>query len=346
MNRRVASAWPRAVAGCLAGLLLAGSLLMSGPAAFADDSLAFKISDQRITESSGLAADPDRGIYWTVNDSGESGRVFGLDSSGGVRGTLNFRADPVDMEALQYHDNVLYIADIGDNDSNRRFVTVYELSDPQPDNSTVLYHAYDFAYPDGPHDAETLLVGDDGRIYLVTKEAHAGIYEAPADASRSEVNTLTRIADAPPYVTDGTFTDDGLIALRSYVDVKIVDPNQNYKVVGRAPTPFQPQGESVTRPLDGKGLLVGSEGRDSAVFSMPVPAQVGKAPSPNSSPPPSPSPTASGSKTGQADGSADGTDVSQNSSTTPNGTLAALVVAAAVALAAAVGVYFARGRSR
>ena len=55
-------------------------------AASADDTVAFTISDSRITESSGLATDPGADGYWTVNDSGDSGIAYGLSTSGKVTG--------------------------------------------------------------------------------------------------------------------------------------------------------------------------------------------------------------------------------------------------------------------
>ena len=62
--------------------------------------MAFSIRDQQITESSGLAADPGNGVYWTVNDSGDGAVVYGLDPDGDLRGTLRYRATPRDVEAV------------------------------------------------------------------------------------------------------------------------------------------------------------------------------------------------------------------------------------------------------
>ena len=81
---------------------------------------------------------------------------IGLD--GAVQGTLNFRALPFDVEAVAVHDNRLCIADIGDSDRRRSFVRIFSLKYPRANGLTVSYHAYDFRYLDGPHNAETLLV--------------------------------------------------------------------------------------------------------------------------------------------------------------------------------------------
>ncbi|HEY9291978.1 MAG TPA: hypothetical protein VIP98_11915, partial [Microlunatus sp.] len=317
---------PARLLAALIGLLLVG--WVAAPA-YADDQPLFKISDERITESSGLATDTDQQLYWTVNDSGDEPRAFALNDSGEVQGTLGFRADVTDVEAIAYHDGSLYIGDIGDNDAERDFVTIYVLADPEPNDSTVLYQAYDFAYPDGAHDAETLLIKKSGRIFIVTKGDDGGIYRAPKDPSREQVNNLTRVGDAPPYVTDGTVLDDGRLALRSYVDVKIVDPEQDYKVVDQAATPFQPQGESITTSLDGESLLVGSEGKDSAVYSMPIPQSLGQAPSAGASPPAeSATPTPSASASTDKSSAAEDTDVEDSSGPGRGGTFGAIGLAA------------------
>jgi hypothetical protein len=313
--------------------------------AHAEPDVAFTITDERITESSGLTRDVDKDRYWTINDSGDSGTVFALNSSGEVEGTVNFRAEVVDVEAVQYSQNALYVADIGDNDGSRDFVSIYVLHDLEPNDATVLYQSFDLVYPDGAHDAETLLITPDGRVLIVTKGDDAGVYQAPQEPSRSSLNTLERIADAPSYVTDGQVLDDGRIALRSYLDVKIVDPEQDYRVVARAAAPMQPQGESLSLDLAGDALLVGSEGERSAVFSMPIPGRVEDVPSAGPTPPPSGAASASASPSPDK-GDDGGLPPPTGDTSGPNrtGTLVALILAAAVAAVAGVGVYWFRGR--
>ena len=140
------------------GLLLFGVVFLAivPTVAASEDTVAFTIDDTRITESSGLAADPGGSLYWTVNDSGDRGVAYGIGLDGTVQGTLNFRAQPRDVEAVAVHGDELYVADIGDNTSKRSFVRVYFFTNPRANGLTVTYQAYDFRYPDGPHNAETL----------------------------------------------------------------------------------------------------------------------------------------------------------------------------------------------
>jgi hypothetical protein len=264
------------------GLLLFGVVFLAivpGVAA-SEDTVAFTINDTRISESSGLAVDPSGSLYWTVNDSGDRGVAYGIGLDGTVQGTLNFRAQPRDVEAVAVYGDQLYVADIGDNTRKRRFVRVYFFTNPRANGLTVTYQAYDFRYPDGPHNAETLLVDESGRLFIVTKARKAGIYEAPANPKRKGVNELEKVGSAPSNVTDGTFLPGGeRIALLTYDSVQVIDAN-NYQVVVNVPIPEQPQAESLTLSLDQGSLLVGSEGKKSRVYSVPVPSDGSPTPTP------------------------------------------------------------------
>src|SRR6188472_3982421 len=111
--------------------LLAVLMIAIIPAvAAAEDTVAFRIKDARITESSGLAVDRAGNLYWTINDSGDRGVAYGIGLDGKVQGTLNFRAQPIDVEAVAVHDNRLYVGDIGDNTSRRSFVRVFFFNNP------------------------------------------------------------------------------------------------------------------------------------------------------------------------------------------------------------------------
>ena len=251
--------------------------------AAAEDTIAFTVDDARVTESSGLAVDPAGNIYWTVNDSGDRGVAYGIGLDGTVQGTLNFRAQPDDVEAVAVYEDRLYIADIGDNSGERDFIRVYFFTNPRANGLTVTYHAYDFSYPDGQHNAETLLVDESGRLFIVTKGRKAAIYEAPAKPERDGVNELEKVGSAPSNVTDGTFLPGGdRIALLTYNSVEVIDAT-SYDVIESLPIPDQPQAESLTLSLDQKSLLVGSEGKKSKVYAIPVPSEATPTPTPGDS---------------------------------------------------------------
>ncbi|HEU4948895.1 MAG TPA: hypothetical protein VFT31_17235 [Kribbella sp.] len=250
----------------------------------------FTIRDKRVDESSGLAKSQKyEGVWWTVNDSGDTARVFGVNSEGKVKAVLTFKAPVRDVEAIAVdRQGTIYIGDIGDNRSSRDFIAVYTI--PEPDrleDQQVKYHRYDFEYPDGAHNAETLLVQPETRrLYFVTKvkSGKAAFYSAPAEPSRAGVNRLTRMADAPSGITDGTFLPDGRrLVLRSYVDIATLSWGPKPKVQARAAVPLA-QGESVAAGPSSSSVVVGSEGVNSVVYQVQVPTKKAGAtasPSPN-----------------------------------------------------------------
>lgn len=290
---------------------------------------AFTFSDERIAENSGMARDTGRQLFWVVNDSEDSGRVFAVGPDGKTKGTLEYAAKPVDVEAVAMAGTRLFVADIGDNQAQRDKITVYYFDQPAPnDDRSGSYRAWDFVYPDGAHDAETILVDKNGRIFFVTKGAQGAIYAAPKQLRSNGPNDLTRVADAPAFVTDGTFLPDGKIALRTYVSVVVLDP-ELYSPVAQAVTPFQRQGEALTVSLDGKTLLLGSEGVRQAVLRTPIPEQLySDVPSGAPTPPPSPTPTPAPAATPAA--------VEPTPASDRRGTLAAILMALAASVVAGV----------
>ena len=183
----------------------------------------------QLTEASGLALSRRvPGRLWTHNDSGQP-VLFALDSRGAVTGQLRVNGAKVeDWEAVAVGPcgggSCIYIGDIGDNDAKRRGIVVYRV--PEPDGASGTAAVADTlraTYPDGAHDAETLLVAD-GRLYIVTKgeTGPVGLYRFPAQLQSGTTMKLERVgdgsltADADSRITDGSVSpDDQWIVLRS-----------------------------------------------------------------------------------------------------------------------------------
>jgi hypothetical protein len=234
--------------------------------------VAFTIKDPRIVSAPGLAGDMDAELYWTANRTGEQGLVYGITGTGTVRGTFNYRARPVDVQGLAVVGSTLYVGDIGDRNRSRSFVTVYLFDNPRPSGLTVTYRAYDFGFPDGPRNAETLLVSEAGRILFVTKDNSEGtIYAAPSSPSRSGTNRLTKVGNAPANVTDGVFLPGSeQFVLRTSTAVYLVDA-ASYRTLATVKLASQPPGNAVAVSLDGESLLLGSTGKNATVYSIPIP---------------------------------------------------------------------------
>jgi hypothetical protein len=188
-----------------------------------------------LVEGSGLALSRRiSGGLWTHNDSGKP-VLFALDARGRVTGRLEVAgAEVEDWEAIAVGScgsgSCLYIGDIGDNGANRRRVTVYRLPEPDVASGTAavadVFHA---TYPDGPHDAETLLVDSDSRLHIVTKEKKGGarIYRFPSQLKSGTTSVLERVGnsanpDGPSLITDGAVSPNGRWAvLRTRSDLAI-----------------------------------------------------------------------------------------------------------------------------
>lgn len=176
-----------------------------------------------LSEASGLAISRRTpGRLWTHNDSGEP-VVFALDARGAVAGRVQLTGAAVeDWEAIAVGPcgatSCLHVGDIGDNEGRRKRITIYRL--PEPDaasGSAAVADVFHATYPDDPHDAEALLVGGDGRIYVVTKgeTGPVAIYRFPAQLKSGATVTLERVganagkADADSRITDGAVSPDG-----------------------------------------------------------------------------------------------------------------------------------------
>jgi hypothetical protein len=237
------------------------------------------IDDSRLDELSGMVVHGDG--LWAISDGGRSVRIYRLDrSSCTVLDTRTADVDPYDAEDLAVGpDGALWVADTGDNERSRDTVAVVVL----PERGAPRLHR--LTYPDGPHDAEALLVDARGRPFVVTKEAGrpAGLYRTAEPPEGVGPMPLLRVGElALPtsdtvggpvggigsrLVTGAAMSADGSVAaVRTYTDAWLF-PVRDDDLVGalsqppvRVPLPDEPQGEAIAFDPDGT-LLSGSETR-------------------------------------------------------------------------------------
>ncbi|MFJ8107414.1 WD40 repeat domain-containing protein [Streptomyces sp. NPDC096132] len=314
-----------------AGVLLAATFLVGAFAVPATASAAdgkgdqgFTIEDQRITESSGLAASRQHpGIYWTHNDQDSGSYLYAVDSGTGetvARITLSGVGQQRDVEAVAIGpDNQIYVGDIGDNDGvTWPYVWIYQLPEPKDlKDQTIRATQYVVKYSDGSRDAESMVVHPEtGRVYIIDKQEDGGhLYEGPAKLSASGTNVFKPVATVDLWATDAAFSPNGTqLAVRGYFGGILYDWNGgDIKREGRLDVPLQRQGESISYSADGSKLMYGSEGTGSSVVAEDAPEGAA---------------SASPSGKGGAD-SASGS--SGSSATTGNVKLGALAVAAVLA---------------
>ena len=248
----------------VATTLLVASLGLTGPG---DPATVLTFQDPRIDESSALV-DLGNGLMATSNDSGDAGIVYVVDRAGRTVGTTSYAAEPDDTEAMApaRRKGMVWVGDIGDNLEERRDVVVRRVPVGRGDR-TVDVPAYHLVYPDGAHDAETLLVAPGGRIYLVTKAPlSAVVYAAPRRLRADRPNRLKRVSTLGITATDGALLRDGRHALvRGYSSAALYT-FPDFRRVGSFPLPAQRQGESISVGPGGR-IRIGTEGDHSRVLA-------------------------------------------------------------------------------
>ena len=315
-------------------------MISAGAAALlAVPQLLFHIADPRIGEASGVArgiASPN--VVYVQNDSGDTARFFALDARTGatlatytVPGATNVDWEDIAVARDRRGVPSLWIADVGDNDGSRPEVRLYRVDEPrvQPGVSqatTATPEVWRLRYPGGPIDAESLAVAPGGSAYLVTKALLGGstVYAVPARPAAG-VQTLRAVGaiqfqltgtpGGPNRVGQLTATgasisaDGSVLAVRTYTDAYLWPLRRGdvASAVRGAPVrialPAQPQGEGIA--VDGRRLLIDSEGADSAVYAVPLPHL-------SASPPSSGSGSTRGPSPGGASASASSTTVERH----------------------------------
>lgn len=192
-----------------------------------------------IFEASGLAASRRTpGFLFTHNDNSNDQRVFAVNANGDLRGTWSIAnsttvRDPEDIAIGPgpiAGETYLYLADIGDNANVRSEVAVYRALEPSvPETGVPIVEDLPadkirLIYPDGPRDAETLLVDTNGDMYVVAKRVTPGkVYRAPYPQSTTSVNTLELVGQLPwgqTWPVGGDIAADGsAIIIRGYFTI-------------------------------------------------------------------------------------------------------------------------------
>jgi len=110
----------------------------------------------------------------------------------------------------------LFIADIGDNAGHRPRIAIYRIPEPPPGATTSAAAQVFFGkYPDGAHNAESIFVDADGRIFVITKGRFADVYRFPASVASNSLSTLEKVERL-------TLPDDSTPARKAHVDPELV----------------------------------------------------------------------------------------------------------------------------
>lgn len=254
--------------------------------------LVGRIEDRSITESSGLVASRRApGVLWTHNDSGDVPALYCLTLVGRSCGTWTLDgADAVDWEDIAIGPGpgegpYLYVGDIGDNDRDRKSVTVYRAPEPAVGDGTggvLAAAALELGYPDRPHDAETLLIHPDtGDLYVVTKElsSRSDVFKASAPLRNGQTLVSVgniRISDLLSDRTGGDISPDGrrvvLVTYSAAYELELPEGASFDEIWGQSPTKIdvgaREQGEAITYSADGTALFTTSEGLRAPLYRI------------------------------------------------------------------------------
>jgi hypothetical protein len=244
------------VAGSVAAVLLASltSAAQASPVSTRTSTM-FVVHDPAIDEDSALAQAGD--FLVTTNDAGDAARVFTINHNGRTVGVTHWAKSQTDCEAVAPIDAThVWVGDIGDNYRVRSSIVISKVRVGRG-NRTVRPPQYHLVYPDGAHNAETLIRDPaTGRLYIATKDPAGGtLYEVPENLSSTEPNLLTPIAPVLPTATDGAFFASGnYVAIRGYTSGELYAwPTMT--PVGSFRLPAQRQGEGLATTTGGSVLL-------------------------------------------------------------------------------------------
>jgi hypothetical protein len=235
-----------------------------------------------VRETSGLARSVARpALLWTHNDAGNEPYLFAIDDDGRLAGRVRVdRATMVDWEDIAVAPcggaACIYIADIGDNDEDRPYITIYRMREPAGAASAVTAEAFHARYPDAPKDAEALFAGPDGNLYVVTKgrRDEIGLYRWPAARMSGDGAVLEQVRVLFPRpeeesdrVTGASATPDGRwVAIRTYRTLYVYLAAELIGGGTAGPHRFdlsplaEPQGEGVVLLDDGAVWLTSEAG--------------------------------------------------------------------------------------
>jgi len=243
------------------------------------------IQSDLLGEVSGIAASRrNPGVLWVHNDSGDAPRIYAINMRAELLGVCAVRGATLrDWEDIAIgpgpdpNQQYLYIGDIGDNQGKRPNVTIYRVVEPKVDSTAPFgqmaigpAEPITLIYPDGPGDAETLLLDPLTRdIYVISKRTlFSKVYRAAFPQSTTQRTTMERVAVLPwGFATGGDVSPDGRrVIVRGMFNASLWERPAG-EPLWRAfsgkqvqiPLANEPQGEAICFDAEGKGYFTMSE---------------------------------------------------------------------------------------
>ncbi|HRN56468.1 MAG TPA: hypothetical protein PLL71_08450 [Agriterribacter sp.] len=273
--------------------------------ALAQDSIPLvikgKLSAGINNETSGLAVSSvNKGLLYIHNDSGDTSRFFLTGADGTLKAIYTFKANPLIKHGVTDCEDIavstgpkrksyVYIGDIGDNNAKRKHIIIYRVREPKLRHAaevftgTVKADPLYLEYPDGPRDAETLMVDPvEQLLYIISKrEDSVSVYTAPLLFKRNDTVTLIKRAtlffeggNNSKWICGGDISKDGSqVLVKNYLTVyywkrKGKEPVWQLLMTPPREMPYktEQQGEAIGFTGDGKGYYTISEGMHPEVY--------------------------------------------------------------------------------
>jgi hypothetical protein len=272
-----------------------------------------RVQSGLIGGASGLAASrKNPGVLWIHNDYGPA-CVYAITPEGKHLGVYNFEGaknrnweDIAIGPGPQPNVDYIYAGEIGDNYSRCKSIKIYRVPEPKvdanqaPANVTLTnVDTIELVYPDGPRDAETLIVDPLTKdIYIISKEQTSKVYraaypqssfaisdaksmkdgQATEDRGNTGKTTLEQVAKLNwGMATGGDISPDGKeIIVRGYFGASLwVRPKNEpmWKAFegSECPIPIivEQQGEAICFDANGAGYYTTSEHRHQPIYYFP-----------------------------------------------------------------------------
>ncbi|MET0591952.1 MAG: hypothetical protein ABW133_04585 [Polyangiaceae bacterium] len=243
-----------------------------------------------LTELSGIVASrKNPGVLYAHNDSGSNSTLIVMSDTAQPLGQFVLsNVNAVDWEDVAVGPcdlgSCIFVGEIGDNNLAYASRAVYRFAEPVISPTTsmgttmVTADALTYVYPDGRHNAETLLVDpNSGDIYVVTKVSNVAstVYRLPKPFTPGTQATMEKVGDlalpgSAGLVTGGDVHPCGTrMLIRTYpmiYEFKLTAGQPFASIFAATPTavttPTQDQeskGEGVTYAADGVGYFTASE---------------------------------------------------------------------------------------
>lgn len=263
--------------------------VFTGSAPVVADTPYATIVPEAISESSGLAMSCNYlDVMWTLNDSGDSARIFAIttdgeavrpeNDAGRYQGIKVLNARNVDWEDIAGDDDGnLIIGACGNHKIPRRDLALYVIREPNPrlTKATSVIKKIRFRYPDQTDFTRTInnfdceaIFACGGKYYLLTKHrtnTRTQLYRFD-DIDEEEENVLTLVGayDIGGMVTAADVSTDGKrLAVLTYTAVWVfaISGGDDNFLKGKASRCAIAMGQCEAICFDGDDLIVSSEQR-------------------------------------------------------------------------------------